>query len=131
MPMLKLVERRSSLRCVWRSDSVALSFEQPEPLTSGGFVQSPSRPRLLAEEFALRAREERQHSEDEMGRHPQASARPALESLDGLLARIDSLPLVGGGQSRHPDASGFMNSGTASRRKSISSAAMLRDSRSK
>ena len=80
-------------------------------LTSGGFVPS------LAE--------------DETGRHPQASARLALESLDGLLARIDRLPLVGDGQSRHPHASRFMNSGTASRRNSISSAAMLRDSRSK
>ena len=86
---------------MWRSDSVALSFEQLEParqrlLTSGVFVQSPSRPEIARGGNALRPREERQHSEDETGRHPQASARLALESLDGLLARIDRLPLVGG-----------------------------------
>ena len=60
-------------------------------------MQSRHGPGLLAEQFALRPREEREHSEDETGRHPRASARLALESLDGLLARIDRLPLVGVG----------------------------------
>src|SRR5450432_1334507 len=66
-------------------------------LTSRGFVQSPSRPQIARGGICLRPREERQRSEDETGRHPQASARLALESLDGLLARIDRLPLVGVG----------------------------------
>ena len=75
------------------------SFEQLEPAFSGcsraaALCRLRHGPRLLAEESALRPREERQHSEDETGRHPQASAHLALESLDGLLTRIDRLPLV-------------------------------------
>ena len=71
--------------------ALSLSRSVISALRAGAMGSPRHGPGLLAEEFALRPREER--LEDETGRHPQASARLALESLDGLLAR---LPLVWG-----------------------------------